>query len=161
MHRSWYTNSFSFKSGHKGWSSVLQYRLWHFKLEITKSDKFLGKKEQVRKKPYVFWKVVMPKLVNIGNLDFYLLILYPWSYRNILGPIFLLKPRPLMILLEGFLVRPIISLTKNPSRNPFNVTWMSRKMGHYSTYWRNNKQCKSKIISIFIYFICSLLRGIE
>ena len=38
-----------------------------------------------------------------------------------------------MILLQGFLVRPIVSLTKNPSRNPFNVIWMSRKIGPKSS----------------------------
>ena len=38
-----------------------------------------------------------------------------------LSPIFLVIQIPLMILLEGFLVIPIISLTKNPSLNPFNV----------------------------------------
>ena len=50
-------------------------------------------------------------------------------FMYILGPIFLLIQITLMILLKGFLVRPIISLTKNPSRNPFNVIWMSRKIG--------------------------------
>ena len=46
-----------------------------------------------------------------------------------LGPIFLLIQIALMILLEGFLVIPIISLTKNPSRRIINVTWMSKRMG--------------------------------
>ena len=34
----------------------------------------------------------------------------------------------LMILLEGFLVRPIVSLTKNPSRMIINALWMSKNI---------------------------------
>ena len=34
-----------------------------------------------------------------------------------------------MILLEGFLVRLMIGITKNPSRRIINVTWMSKRMG--------------------------------
>ena len=46
-----------------------------------------------------------------------------------LGPIFLLKPRPLMILLEGFLVILMIGLTKNPSRRIIIGLGLSRKIG--------------------------------
>ena len=46
-----------------------------------------------------------------------------------LGPIFLLKPRPIMILLEGFLVILMVGLTKNPSRRIINGLGMSRKIG--------------------------------
>ena len=61
------------------------------------------------------------RIVDKGQLDILVF----------LGPIFVLKPRPLMILLEGFLVRPIISLTKNPSRRIINSLGLSRKIGPY------------------------------
>ena len=47
----------------------------------------------------------------------------------ILSPILLLIQVTLMILLEGFLVISIFSLTKNPSRRIINVTWRSKRMG--------------------------------
>jgi hypothetical protein len=47
-----------------------------------------------------------------------------------LGPIFLFIQIALMILLEGFLVRPMIGITKNPSRRIINVIGMGRKIGH-------------------------------
>ena len=46
-----------------------------------------------------------------------------------LSPIFLLKPRLLMILVEGFLVRPIIGITNQPSRRIVNGLGFSRKIG--------------------------------
>ena len=46
-------------------------------------------------------------------------------FKIYLSLVLLLKKVTLMILLEGFLVIPIISLTKNPSRRIINVTWMS------------------------------------
>ena len=39
-----------------------------------------------------------------------------------------------MILLEGFIVRPIISLTKNPCRKIINGLVLSRKIGPKSVY---------------------------
>ena len=53
-------------------------------------------------------------------------------FRNVspdLSPIFLLIQ---ITFLNGFLFTQTISLTKNLSRNLFNVMGMSRKIGHYS-----------------------------
>jgi hypothetical protein len=53
-----------------------------------------------------------------------------------------------MILLEGFLVRLKIDITKNPSRRIINVTWMSKRMGLYA-----DPQHKKYLINFGLYFV--------
>ena len=43
--------------------------------------------------------------------------------------VFLVIQIAFMILLEGFLVRLMIGITKNSSRRIINATWMSKRMG--------------------------------
>ena len=97
---------------------------------------------------YSSWAAVGPQLgcswaaILKGKVDFFSTIFQVFIYISTsprpseiskntadLGPIFLLKLRPLMILLEGFLVRLMIGLTKNPSRRIINGLGLSRKIG--------------------------------
>ena len=62
------------------------------------------------------------KIIQPGSLVWWWCI-----FVIILSLVLLLIQITLMILLEGFLVIPIVSLTKNPSRRIINVIWMSKR----------------------------------
>ena len=67
-------------------------------------------------------KIAVPNTVVVKILDF--IHKHPnWKLSLVL----LLKKVTLMILLEGFLVIPIISLTKNLSKRVINVTFLSKR----------------------------------
>ena len=62
-----------------------------------------------------------------------------------------------MILLEGFLVRLMIGITKNPSRRIINVTWMSKRMGLQTPQYLSVQSKLAKISEGFKREICGFV----
>ena len=97
---------------------IVRFKIIHTKYCIPKGfllDFFLLK--------VAFLKIHFTYLVLVHAVVWFLKVWTFWS------PIPLHIQVTLMILLEGFLVRLMIGITKNPSRRIINVIWMTKRIG--------------------------------